>query len=466
MIERLDETIVAISSAPGRGAVGIVRLSGPRAYEIAGQIASWPSSDAKPPVRVCGDVTIDGAVFPAVFYLFRAPRSYTRQDLVEIHTIGSPPILEMIRKKLVESGAVPAQPGEFTARAFFHGAMDLVSAEGVARLIRAQSDTQLAAARRMMDGVFSGKVRALRDELAELLGLVEAGIDFAEEPIEFISPAEFTRRVRALIESLEQIRDQGASREAFDALPRILLLGPPNAGKSSLMNALSGTSRAICAAVAGTTRDILSAPVRLGWQEAILLDSAGIDESPDEVIAAARQLVLSTAGTVDLVCVVLDGATVLSPIAFEFVARVRSLGINKFVIAVNKCDLLSEEEIHKAIAELRAKAEGPVVGVSAFRGEELDELRSALGEAVGMSGVTVMGEAIMLSDRQREAVESAMDSMNRAEALACAAASTSQSADVLAFELREALDALGAVTGEVTTEDLLTQIFANFCVGK
>ncbi len=501
MLERLDETIVAISSAPGRGTVGIVRLSGPRAYELLRLIAP-NAGEFTPPARVRDEVVMEGAAFPAVLYLFRAPHSYTRQDLVEIHTVGAPPILQMICEKLVSLGAIPAQPGEFTARAYFNGAMDLVSAEGVARLIRAQSDTQLQAARRMMDGALSVKVLALRDSLAELLGLVEAGIDFAEEPIEFISSVELVRRLRELIYSFRDVQTQARDREVFDPLPRVLLLGPPNAGKSSLMNRLSGRSRAICAAVAGTTRDILSAPIQVGTQEAILLDAAGIDDSTDEVIASARELALSAATTSDFVCVVLDAQKIQfeisnlksqeaetdskesglsnfkSPIkdfplnagpsssVSVFFQELRSRGIGNYLIALNKCDLLEGGEIDRIVDRVYELAQMPVVPISVLRGDGIEELRRALATALQSSHTTVTSESSAFSDRQQASLAAVLTSMARAAALADSSASTTQCADLLAFELREALDAIGAVTGEVTTEDLLTEIFSKFCIGK
>jgi tRNA modification GTPase len=492
MLERLEETIVAISSAPGFGAVGIVRLSGPTVYELLNQLARYDNDHISCARRTRGEVVIDGAVFPAVFYLFRAPYSYTRQHLVEIHTIGSPAVLELIRDRLVVLGAVPAQPGEFTARAYFNGALDLNQAEGVAHLIRAQSDTQLQAARRMMDSHWSAKVLSLRDALAELLGLVEAGIDFAEEPIEFISAGDLARRMREMIDSFQDVQSQAGNREVFNPLPRILLLGPPNAGKSSLMNRLSGTSRAICAAVAGTTRDILSAPVRLGSLEATLLDAAGIDDSPEEVIAAARQLAMSAATTSDLVCVVLDACKVHSEIrhlksdiskltsqirtadittnnqnaSLTSLATFESQGIKPGIVCLNKCDLLDADSVENLISALKAEVKGAIVPVSALRGDGIEQLREALGAAIQSTGTTVMSNSMAFSDCQRACVATALSSMQRAALLAEASPSTSHSADLLAFELREALDALGSVTGEVTTEDLLTKIFANFCIGK
>lgn len=503
MLDRLDETVVAVSSAPGRGAVGIVRLTGPDAVVIADRMAitadGTPLEAHPASSRVHGEVPLGDGALPADFYLFRAPRSYTRQHLVEMHTVGSPAAVEAVRKVAVSLGARPAEPGEFTARAFLSGAMDLASAEAVARLIRARSDTQLRAARQMMDGALAERIAEVRDALAELLALVEADIDFAEEPIEFISPRDLKSRLELIAGGLRRLVADAKSAERLNALPHLLLFGPPNSGKSLLMNRLSGTSRAICAAVAGTTRDILSAPIRIGRGEAILLDAAGIDESPDEIIAQARAMALSAAERVDLVCVVLDAASLppsqagiqegltqksrahldtpsfdqpLGPLTnarFDldaFVATVRELNAPRIVVAVNKSDLLTAEECNEIVARLRQFEIGPIHSVSALRGDGVEALRTALAEALGVIETTVVGEAMLLSERQLAAIAEATAALDRAAALSAIAEETIDCADLLAFELREALDALGSVTGAVTTEELLGKVFADFCIGK
>ncbi|MBI4718367.1 MAG: tRNA modification GTPase [Planctomycetes bacterium] len=468
MLERLDETIVAIATAPARGAVGIVRLSGPTTLKIAEGMIRLPHGAAlsaqRGSTRHNGEVGVDESHWlPATVYLFRAPRSYTRQDLVEIHSIGSPAILEAIRRRALALGARPAEAGEFTARAFLHGAMSLDRAEGVATLIGAQTDTQLRASRRMMEGALSRRTAEARDTLAELLALVEADIDFAEEPIEFIAPSELKARLGAVNEQLHQLMAGAASAERLELLPRILLFGAPNAGKSSLMNQLSGTSRAICSAAAGTTRDVLSAPIRVGRAEAILLDTAGVDETVEEVITAARAMTLSTAERVDVVCWVVD-ATTADPAALHTVLE--SLAVARVVVAVNKCDRASAAEIDRAVGSVGAVGGAAVCRVSATRGEGVEVLRARLEEALTAHSTTVDAEALVLTERQRQAVVEAARTLSRAAELASAATRTVDCADLVAFELREALDALGAIGGEVTTEDLLGRVFARFCIGK
>jgi tRNA modification GTPase len=466
MIGRIHETIMALSSPPGHGAVGIVRLSGPEALSITSKLVDHETAIA---LRACpGDHRTEGEVYitdeltlPAAFLVFKSPKSYTRQDMVEIHTVGSPPALEMIREQAVAMGAIAASPGEFTARAFLNGRLDLARAEAVAATIHAESDSQLRAARRMMEGTLSKRVKQSRDELAEILALVEADIDFAEEPIDFIRPDALRARVDSLRVSLDALVQAGPTVERLGQLPHVLLVGPPNAGKSTLINALSGIDRAICSAVSGTTRDVLSAPINLGRGEAILLDAAGIDESIDPVIREGRAKALLAAEQVDVVCIVIDISTSSAETVRELT---RGLELPTVIVAANKCDLLDVSGVEARSRELSAI--GRVVSVSAKTAQGVEQLRAAIGNALGSRTQTVASDVALLTERQRDAIVDASEALRRVAELAGGANETIDCADLLAFELREALDALGLVTGEVTTEDLLSHVFANFCLGK
>lgn len=472
MLDRVDKTIVAIASAPGFGPVGIVRMSGPDAVRIAADMtkldSGLPLSGAEGFSRHAGEVFIDDALtVPAWMYVFRQPKSYTRQDIVEIYAPGSPALLELVRDRALHHGAIAAQPGEFTARAFLSGAMDLTAAEGVVSVINAQTDTQLRAAHRMQDGDLGRRVIALRDQLAEALALVEADIDFAEEPIDFISPAELTRRLREISHAIGEILATGVRADQLRVEPTITLVGLPNVGKSSLINRLCGAERAICEAVAGTTRDVLSVPVSLAGIPAMLQDTAGVDESTDKVIALARDMTLSTAAHTDLLCLVVDATAPSWP-------RVRSLleRINcpPFAIVLNKSDIATPAQRAACLDEIASLGiESSVCSrecVSAKTGAGIDNLRDTFGQAVAAITATVAGESIVFSQRQHEAVTAAHDAVGRAGELSQSAAETIDCADVLAFELREAMDALGCVTGGVTTDDLFGQIFSQFCIGK
>jgi tRNA modification GTPase len=467
MYTAVDDTIVAVSSAPGHALRGIVRLSGPEAVAVADRVfrlaGAGTLAEARPFAAHQGSIVIgEGARLPAMALLFRAPRSYTRQDLVELHTIGSPAVLEILVHDCRAAGARLAEPGEFTARAFLSGAMSLPAAEAVAATIAARSDAQLRAARRLMRGELAERVTAWREQVADLLALVVADIDFAEEPIDFITPAELGARLEAIRAELAAIRGQAEAGARLDVLPRILLLGPPNVGKSTLLNTLSSLDRAITSAVAGTTRDLLEAPVRLNRREAILLDAAGIDDEADEVIAMGRHRALEAASRVDLVAIVVDALAAWSAEAVRALAAESSA---PKVVVLNKCDAASPAGVAAQVQRLADMRWGPVLAVSALTGEGLAELRALLAERLS-HGPASEGEQLMLSARQRGALQDADAALARAAELAARSAATIDSAELLAVELQEALDAFAALTGAVTTEDLLGRIFANFCIGK
>ncbi|MFH0981158.1 MAG: tRNA uridine-5-carboxymethylaminomethyl(34) synthesis GTPase MnmE [Planctomycetota bacterium] len=468
MFDILDDTIAAISSAPGFGPRGIVRVSGPEAIAIAAALFSDNDSTPLPQRkgfrRFYGEVRIEhDATLPADLYLFRAPRSYTRQDLVEFHTLGSPPVLAMLLERALERGARPAEPGEFTARAFFNGAMSLSQAEAVSTLIRARSDAQLRAAHRLREQAPARQVEAWMEKLAELVALVEADIDFAEERIDFTTPAELRDRLTALRVELDALAREADRAERFDVLPSILLIGPANAGKSSLMNVLSGTDRAICSAVEGTTRDLLTAPITLPGVDCLLLDGAGLTQTDDELLQLAQAMTRGTARQVELLCLVLDISTPPPDDALEILRHHRG---RPAVIAANKSDLVDTAELSAHQAALRRAGLGPVVATSTVTGAGLAELKFAMRAQLGDDAGGGEEHTVLLSARQRQAVAFASAALNRAIAQTREIGQTLDRADLIAFELREALDALGTICGEVTTEDLLGRVFANFCVGK
>ena len=376
-------------------------------------------------------------------------------------------MLELVRRRALALGALPAEPGEFTARAFFHGRINLTEAEAVAEVIRARTDTQLRAARRLLEGALTVPVDQLRARLSELAALVEADIDFAEEPIDFIAPAHLRQRLAEVRVQLVEVRRSAMALERLEVVPRILLFGPPNAGKSSLLNRLSGTSRAICAAVEGTTRDVLAAPLALDGAEVLLLDTAGVANQPGELLARAQELTRAMARSVELVCVVVSLAEARD--LGDLADRVCALQPGSVVTAANKCDLVSDAEQARRVSQLEGLDLGPVCPVSATTGAGCAELCSLFSRelfAGRAAGETISREALALSARQRAALTAAEEALTRAADLAAEASDTIDCADLVAFELREALETLGTLTGEVTTEDLLDVVFSRFCIGK
>ncbi|MCK4659086.1 MAG: tRNA modification GTPase [Phycisphaerae bacterium] len=468
MFDVLDDTIVAVSSPPGQGFRGIVRISGPRAVGIAGGL--FADADATPLSqrggfrRFCGEVRIEGdASVPAELYLFRAPRSYTRQDLVEFHTIGSPPVLAMLLERIIEGGARAAEAGEFTARAFFNGAMSLNEAEAVAALIGAQSDAQLRSAHRLREQAPARQVQAWMRQLTELCALVEADIDFAEEPIEFITPANLRDRLTALRAELDKLIHDAKGSERFETLPTVLLIGPANAGKSSLMNALSQTDRAICSAVAGTTRDILTAPMSLPSMDCLLLDGVGLTHTDDELIQLAQSLTKTAVSRVDLLCLVVDVSVEHRNKDLEILRDHRR---QRAVIAANKCDLMDVDKCAARVAQLRRAKLGPVQTTSAASGAGLEKLKSAIQDRLCEDQQHGQEHTILPGARLQSAITAASAALGRAGRQACGMGETIDRAELIALELREALDALSVICGVVTTEDLLARVFADFCIGK
>ncbi len=477
MFDLLDDTIVAISSPPGAATRGIVRCSGPDSLRLADLVFSADASDqlngsgGVVDLRSCGGyrrmmgmhaIEADCAV-PGEIYLFRAPCSYTRQDSVEFHLPGSPPVLAMLLERLISEGARHAQPGEFTARAFMSGRMDLTQVEGVAGIINARSDAQLRAARAMMSGRLGGRISTMQQEVAEVLALVEADIDFADEPIEFITPKVLRERVVSLADALDALAEEASSSELFHVLPHILLIGRSNAGKSTLMNQLSGVDRSICSPISGTTRDVLGANVNLEGVEAILLDAAGVDPDMQDLMALARDAAMNAARRVDLLCLVVDVGTLPD----ADVLSLRDVAPETpCVVVANKIDLLDDDNRSIVRTWFDAKAPGAFCMVSANTGDGLDGLRRVLSEAIDAPQAGIANNAILLTMRQLEVIGDARDALHRCIDQATGIGQTIDRADTLAFDLRDALESLGAVVGHVTTEDLLGQVFAKFCIGK
>lgn len=453
------DTIAAVSSPPGPAQRGIVRVAGPDALRIAANC--FVAADGQPLAlqpawsRIPGSVRLGQTPLPAVACVFRKPRSYTRSDLVELHLLGSPGVLALLLDDLVAAGARRAGPGEFTARAFVAGGLDLVEAQAVAALIFAQSDAELSAARRLLSGDLSIVAAAAREELADLLSLVEGALDFADEPIDFITADQLRDRLAAIESRLMTTLSAGRAAERLGALPQVVLVGLPNVGKSSLLNRLAGRDRAIASPIAGTTRDRIAAPITLPDGHALLVDVAGAHRAADRLNVLAQGSAAAAAQDADLTIHVVDTA---APVAPELTPNT--------IVVLNKRDLLSSAELGIILDQLRSGGVERPIAVSAATGEGCDQLIDAIAAALRGRRADVREHLLALAVEHRDALSAAIAAIRRAADLAASDERARTDAELIAAELRDAADRMGLLTGELVPDELLGRIFARFCIGK
>jgi tRNA modification GTPase len=434
----VEDTIVAVSSAPGPGARALVRVSGPRAREVVARVFD---ALPQPAGRFAGgSLSLSGvhSPIPAALYFFAGPRSYTGQDVAELHTVGSPPLVERLVADLIAAGARPARAGEFTLRAFLAGKKDLTQAEAVYAVIEAGSESDLRAALAQMAGGVSRPLDALRDDLLNLLADTEAALDFADEDIEFVSASETVRRLSAAADQLEALERQLDDRGVSGRPVRIALVGAPNAGKSSLFNALTGGA-ALVSDVPGTTRDYLTRPLLLDGISAELIDTAGWQRANDTIEEQAQRLGGEQAARADVVVWCSEEGTFADADA----ERLRATGAVVLEVRT-KCDT----------------APGPnPLSCSVVASTGLDALRAALARAARELARPALAPS---QSRCRAHVRAAREQLADARDQAA----RGEPPELLALNLRAALDALGELTGAVYTNDLLDRIFSRFCIGK
>ena len=442
------DTIVAIATAPGAGGVGMLRVSGPQALRIAVDLGCpqlQPRHAHYARFRdAAGEVLDDG-----IALYFPNPRSFTGEDVVELQGHGSPVVLRQLVGRCIALGARQARPGEFSERAFLNGKLDLAQAEAIADLIAA-SDTRAArAARRSLDGVFSRRVEDAGEQLVRLRIHVEAAIDFADEPLDTLGGDQVRQGLGEVQLALATLRDDAErGRRLRDGLHAVLV-GPPNAGKSSLLNALAGSERAIVTDIAGTTRDTLRETIRIDGLELTLVDTAGLRDGGDAIEREGMRRARAEMQRTDLAIIVLDAR---DPQAGHAAVADAIAGVPLQLWIHNKSDLLEA---------LPADIDANVVHVSAATGQGLDRLHTRLRElASGSAGDSVEGE-FSARARHVEAITLAIGHAERAEAEL-----VHEHLELAAEELRLAHEALGEITGRMSADDLLGRIFSSFCIGK
>jgi tRNA modification GTPase len=461
------DTIAAISTPPGRGGIGIVRLSGPQAASIAAQLVRphQPLEHAR--ARLADVLDTDSSetapIDEALVTFFGAPNSYTAENLVEIAAHGSPVVLELLLRRALELGARLAEPGEFTERAFLAGRLDLTQAEAVRDLIDAQTLTQARQAASQMGGALSHRVAPAKQSLVELVALLEAGIDFAEDDVDVTPQTEIARRIDELMPPLTALEASFArGRIVHDGLT-LAIVGRPNVGKSSLFNRLVERDRAIVTAHPGTTRDLVTERISLGGIPIELVDTAGLrqgQEGAQANLEEAEQLGIrrSREALADaaLVLVVLDATQPLHDEEHRLLAAVQG---RPALVAVNKSDLIEENPAH-AQASPQALDGIPSLFTSALTGEGIAALRERLLSLATGGGAAEPG--MLTNLRQHQSITTAL------AALADAAKANAGGIphEMILLDLYRALWALDSLTGQTTPDDILNLIFSTFCVGK
>lgn len=446
-----QDTIAAIATPAGRGGVGIVRVSGPLSQQIARAITAGEPAPRQ--AHFCSFHAPEGGIIDqGIALLFTGPASFTGEDVVELHGHGGPVVMDMLLQATLAHGARLARPGEFSERAFLNDKIDLTQAEAIADLIDSDSRQAARSALRSLQGEFSLRIKTLFNDLVKLRSYVEAAIDFVDEDIDFLSSGQVEQQLTDLHAAIVGIIAEAGQGVLMRDGIRLAIIGPPNAGKSSLLNYLSASDRAIVTELAGTTRDVLHEHIVIDGLPLHIVDTAGLRDSDDPIEQIGIERALNEVGQADMLLLVFDDRTVDTRLLDSILQRVSEqvpvlLVRNKIDLSGNKATVTSQERYHD-------------ISVSIKEGLGLDSLKGLLLDLAGYQP----GHESTFSARRRH-----IDALNQAAASLEKGRSQLieyQAGELLAEDLRLAQNALAEITGEFTSDDLLGKIFSSFCIGK
>jgi tRNA modification GTPase len=455
----LDDTIAAIATPLGEGGLAVVRLSGPNALVIAdrvfvpaGRSAPKPSAASTHTLHLGRIVRGNQMVDEVLLAVMRAPRTYTRQDVVEISCHGGLLVAKLVLDTVLEQGARLAEPGEFTQRAFLNGRIDLAQAEAVADLIHSRTELALVAANEQLAGTLSRRIHQLRDQLLQTLAHVEAHIDFPDEDIAPDARSALLARLERGVAFIDELLRTANEGQILRRGIRAGIIGRPNVGKSSLLNQLLGHDRAIVSPVPGTTRDTIEETANIRGLPVVFIDTAGLRDAGDQVEQEGIRRSRETLARAELILHVFDASEPFTPADQDYLDE--STG-KKHIIVRNKIDLPRR-------LDLPADVAAPVVDVSCVTGQGVEVLKDAIKNAIWSGDIRAEMLQVMINSRHQDALRRARESTLRAiEGL-----TQGLTLELVAMDLRIAVNAIGEIVGQTTTEDLLNSIFSQFCIGK
>lgn len=446
----INDTIAAISTALGEAAISVVRVSGPQALQIAALVARLP---VKVMPRMAHLVTVvdadGGALDHGLLLYFKGPASYTGEDIIEFHGHGGVLVTQRVLDRWLACGARAADPGEFTQRAFLNGKMDLTQAEAVMDLIHAQSTLALRAANEQLGGAIGREAAAMQQEIIPVLAHIEAYIDFPEEDISPETGADLLRRIDSVLERAQKLIATSEQGRILRHGARTVISGAPNVGKSSLLNVLLGFERAIVSPTAGTTRDTIEEIIQVHGIPLRLVDTAGLREAGDDIERVGIQRTERELERADLVIEVVDGSRAVSGARLALAPEIA----RRRILILNKSDL----GIHADWSGIPG-----AIPLSCLSGDGIEPLRDAIRDVIGTAGPLATDHPIAINARHKAAFERSAERLLAARA----ALEHNEAPEFIALEIREALQALGDVIGQVDVERILDVIFSTFCIGK
>lgn len=449
----MEKTICAISTPIGVGGISVIRLSGKDSLEIINKILEKPLVSIEPRKMMLKTIKTSNFCDNCLVVYFKAPFSYTGEDIVEIHCHGGIFITNEILKSLTDNGATLAENGEFTKRAFLNGKLSLDKAEGVIDMINAESESQLKAGYNLLSGKLTTLIKQKQNVLTDILAELEVSLDYPEHDIEYTTLENFKLKIESLLKEIVEIKNTSKTGMIIKNGINIALLGAPNVGKSSLMNSLLGFNRAIVTSIAGTTRDVIEEGYVYNGVKVNLIDTAGIHESSNQVEQIGINLAKEKLNSSDLILFVIDSSRKLTDEEIKLYNSIK----NKKIIVLNKIDKKSEE---LDLSKLNIK-NTKIIETSTIKNKNIEALKQAIFDEIIDKNI-VGNSTIITNIRHKNALEKVENSLKDA----LKTLETTQSLELLSIDLSSAYSHLGEITGEANTENIIDRIFEKFCLGK